>query len=485
MIRLVNETYYTGGASSATITIPATTSGNLLLVLACGYGPTQKWVSPNFVKANVSGTLSEVSFWSLQGGSLWDWGTFSTNGAFADIAYIVSAGGDTSISFNSNAIVDGMWIVEFAGATSIIDSFTKTGSTTAVPVFGSALSGSGNADLCIQLLTLSATSITSITNWRLDSNLIDGNGPAYRLGGSGTQSAPQFNVTGANADSYTCVAVAFKATNPGTPPTIKLVSETVYSNPSNLGNDTFSLSQRAQPGNVLVLVSKTHSQGTSWMHDTGHGSLPYNYVQTDVDPFTSMHQVPFYSLFDPPEFQGPKTGTGNYTGLFENWYWACYDPGAGLGGGSIACVDIMYFVTNGANSISYICSSNPKIWVYELSGFSGLPIVDDFRMMGANGSNPATVISPALNGIGSGDVLLTLACTLSKSYSSISAPWILDSNIQDGNAPAIILNGSGVQSQINYGVGTDQFTAASVAFIDVGTVFCGGMASQVVGNPLI
>lgn len=213
---------------------------------------------------------------------------------------------------------------------------------------------------------------------------------------------------------------------------------------------------------------------------------PSQYVTTDVDAIGVMNQVEYWNLPEPPESTVcGNTGTpGGYVPGTDTWCWASYSNA--LNQRAAASADILYWVTAGATQVTFLSSANPIIWVVEVAGFGGLPVVDAFAMTGAPNTSPAHVISPALAGSGSEDLLITVAATDNTSYTSanIPSPWMIDPTVIDGNAPSYILNGSGTEAQFDYGVGNDSFTSVAVAFKG-GANFCGGMSSQAVGNPLV
>ena len=217
---------------------------------------------------------------------------------------------------------------------------------------------------------------------------------------------------------------------------VTIVRETVYTNPLNIGHDTFSLSAPATPGNTLIVVAMAFIGVTFW--DTPE------FIQTDTDGL--LTEVPFWTLNPLPGAHWD----------FGNWFIAS-------GGRSSVAADVLYVKTNGATSITFRCASSPKIWVYEVSGLA-TPTVDFFALAGSNGANKAPVISPALAGSGNPDFCVAITPTANNSYSSVPAPWTLDSTIQLGNAPAYLI-GPGTESPIIYGGPNDDFTSAIVAFV--------------------
>ena len=215
MIKVINQTDAFPFATSGTITIPATTPGNVLLVLAvCQGNPGLQWVAPNFLSSS-DGNFTEVPFYTLQGGVLWDWGSFAGSGTSADILHQVTTGGVTSISFNSNILVECIFIKEVSGLQTpvVVDDFKLTGSSTSVPVVGSALTGSGGNDLCYENFATATQFMNgSQLPWLVDMGLQDANnGPIVQVGVSGTQPAgvPLDFSGNQPSDAYTCVSVAF------------------------------------------------------------------------------------------------------------------------------------------------------------------------------------------------------------------------------------------------------------------------------------
>jgi hypothetical protein len=226
MLKIVNLVDWFSGATSDTITIPATTPGNVLIVLVVTQAGGLKWTAPSFI-SSADGNFTEVPFFSLQGGSLWDWGSFAGSGTSADVLYQVTSGGITTINFNSNLPVDSVFIREVSGLVTpvIVDDFKLIGSGASVPVVGSALTGTGINDLCYEnFCTASQFMSGSNLPWLVDMGLADANeGPLFQLGVSGNQPAAvplKFSDGTQPSDLYTCVSVAFKGV--GSPPATPL-----------------------------------------------------------------------------------------------------------------------------------------------------------------------------------------------------------------------------------------------------------------------
>src|SRR5690349_5315157 len=113
MIRIVNQIDFFPGATSGALTIPATTAGNVLIIIAVCQKQAMKWVAPNFI-STTDGNFTEVPFYSLQAGSLWDWGSIAASGTSADILYQVTSGGVTVVNFDTNLAVDAIFVREVA-----------------------------------------------------------------------------------------------------------------------------------------------------------------------------------------------------------------------------------------------------------------------------------------------------------------------------------------------------------------------------------
>src|SRR4051794_1943164 len=115
MSKIVQQTNHFPSGLSGAITIPATAPGNVLVILAVSSsGNGVKWVAPNFISSS-DGIFTEVPFFSLQAGALWDWGSFAGSGTSSDILHQVTSGGVTTINYNTNLQADMICVREVSG----------------------------------------------------------------------------------------------------------------------------------------------------------------------------------------------------------------------------------------------------------------------------------------------------------------------------------------------------------------------------------
>jgi len=231
MITIVNETtfnFHSTNLNCGTIPIPATSPGNLLVVVALSFHIAVQWqpadlrgCAESYVATDVDGLLTEVPFYSLPQQNLafqtpWDWANVAFAGGIrtcADILYVITKGGATSLLFHSSAQTH-LWIYELHSDTGTftLGNFNDTGNKNGA-VIGPSLSGSSQAFFicCAAVLNNAYSSVSS--PWVLDSTLIDGNAPAYIIGG-GNQAGAIFNDP---LDEFTCVGAVFNS-GPAPPP---------------------------------------------------------------------------------------------------------------------------------------------------------------------------------------------------------------------------------------------------------------------------
>ncbi len=209
---------------------------------------------------------------------------------------------------------------------------------------------------------------------------------------------------------------------------VSIANITRYPNSGNLGMASFSIPTTVA-GNLLVVMS-VMGAGANWVYLTANND--------------TLVQIPFYGL--------AVFGGGGAAGD------AAYFPGSGVS------ADIWWCTTIGnSNLISFECSANPYLWVYELTGASGWA-VDDYEGSGASSTSQAPVVGPSLNG-SSQDVYFSVPATDLGNVTAVSSPWTLDSTSLFGDAPAYILNGSGVeQATFTDSHGNDGFTIAAASF---------------------
>ncbi len=229
-INIVNTTSNFFGATSGTLTIPATTPGNVLVAICVGYVEGLKWTAPNFL-STTDGNFTEVAFYSLQGGVLWDWGTVVGCGTSSDVLYQVTSGGVTSVNFNCSGLAGFLIVLELSGLITpvSVDDFKLIGSAVNGAIVGSALAGSGSNDLCIENFANSSTAPDGVNSpWTISDVLyINGAGPVYQQGVSGTQAAAQLSKSGSPiSDNYVCTSVAFKGVGSPVPvtPSVKQIT---------------------------------------------------------------------------------------------------------------------------------------------------------------------------------------------------------------------------------------------------------------------
>ena len=267
-ISIVKVTDVFPSATSGTITIPATTAGNVLIAIALTKNNAAQWVAPNFISSS-DGNFTEVPFYTLQGGSLWDWATFASAPS-SDVLYQVTSGGVTAIHWNASVSVPFITIWEVSGLKNpvVVDDFKRAGSSVSAAVTGSALSPGAN-DLCIENFSTAVSSLIGCnTPWLMTSSAADqGMGPLMQIAPVGSQPAavPIGTSHASFSDIYVCASVAFAGVGaPATAPDIKYI---FTDGDHSLVRYVDSLN------NIHTLQPLYSNDGTVWDYFGAHGGI--------------------------------------------------------------------------------------------------------------------------------------------------------------------------------------------------------------------